>query len=487
MPDTSALALMRPVRVRVVFKYLGQLLALLAVLSIVPALVALATGEWGVALRYLAVIVALLLVSLPLARLPEPHRIERNEALSITALVFLIAPAVMSYPLMADGVPWLDAWFEAVSGMTTTGLSTLASVEDRSAAFLFGRAWMQWYGGLGIAVLAVGMLMGHRVVSKQLLSTAGEEGQSTTARTYARRVVWVYLGFSLFAFGLILVAGTDPFTAVVHALAAVSTGGFSSFDASLAAMPQAARWAVSLVSLAGAVSLPLYYLAVTRRKPTVLLDNESRMLLGAVLVISLGLVLTHWVSRSSLGLGDIDQSVLLAISAQSTAGFSSADLSDQEPASRLLVILAMLMGGSAGSTAGGFKLIRILIVARLVQLIVQRINAPSRAVLSPRLGGLRIEADDIENVLVLAGLWFAVTLLSWWLFLLAGEPAMDSLFEVVSAVGTVGLSSGVTRPDLDAGLKVLLCVDMLLGRLEIIALLVLLYPRSWFDGRHVER
>ncbi|GAA0684678.1 hypothetical protein GCM10009104_07610 [Marinobacterium maritimum] len=170
MPDASALALMRTARLSVILKYLGQILVLLAMLTSVPMVVALILGDMIVSSRYLAVISLMALCALPLLRLAEPRRIERNEALCVTALAFLIVPLLMSYPLMAGGLSWIDAWFEAVSGITTTGLSTLASVESRSPAFLFGRAWMQWYGGLGIAVLAVALLMGHRVTSKQLLA-----------------------------------------------------------------------------------------------------------------------------------------------------------------------------------------------------------------------------------------------------------------------------------------------------------------------------
>ncbi len=484
MPDVSALALMRPARLPVILKYLGQLLVLLAMLTAVPMSVALIVGDMGVSGRYLVVIGLMVILALPLLRLPEPRRIERSEALCITALAFLIAPLLMSYPLMAGGLSWTDAWFEAVSGITTTGLSTLSSVEAQSPAFLFGRAWMQWYGGLGIAVLAVALLMGHRVTSKQLLDTAGEEGRSTTARTYARQVLWVYLALTLMGFILIWLGQSDPFVALIHSLAAVSTGGFSGFDASLAAMPFLGQLAVTLLSLAGAVSLPLYFLAVRRRQPQMLLDDECRTLLLAIMLMTLLLALSLTSSNAYPLDSALQQGFLLSVSAQSTSGFISLDIHELDTAAQLLLVLAMLIGGSTGSTAGGLKLIRLLILIRLIQVSLQRITAPPRAVLLPRIGGLRIDEEDISAVLVLFGLWFSVIFISWWVFLLYGEPPLDSLFEVVSAMGTVGLSSGITRPDLAPVLKFLLCINMLLGRLEIIALLVLLYPRTWWSRRH---
>ncbi len=483
MPDASALALMRSARFTVILRYLGQLLMLLSLLTCVPLIVALITQNLAVAFRYLVVIGLMILVATPLLYLPEPKRIERNEALCVTALVFLIAPLLMSYPLMAGGVSWLDAWFEAVSGITTTGLSTLASIETQSDAFLFGRAWMQWYGGLGIAVMAVALLMGHRVTSKQLLEPAGEEGRTTTAHIYARRVLWVYLALTFAGFVLLWLVLADPFVALIHSLAAVSTGGFSGFDASLAAMPYWGQAVITLLSLAGAVSLPLYYLAMLRQQPHILFNDETRTLLLIILLLTLllgGVLLSNpaydWKTA-------VWQGFLLGVSAQSTSGFSSFDIQGLDTAAQLVLILAMTIGGGTGSTAGGLKLIRLLIVLRLIQVSLQRITAPPRAVLLPRLNGLRLDEEDISGVLVLIGLWISVMVGSWWIFLLHGEPPLDSLFEVVSAMGTVGLSSGVTRPDLSPVLKIVLCVDMLLGRLEIIALLVLLYPRTWWNRR----
>lgn len=484
MPDAPAHALMRSVRPRVVLRSLAQLLIALGVLTLVPALFAFWSGAQELGLRLVELILVLLLVFVPLSFLPEPRYVQRNEALCITALVFLIVPFLMSYPLRAEGLFWIDAWFEAVSGITTTGLSTLASAESHSRAFLFTRAWMQWYGGLGIAVLAVALLMGHQVASRKLLQTSGEEGASSTARSYARQVLLVYCGLTLSGFLLIRLTHPNSFDALIHALAAVSTGGFSGFDDSLTSLSVVAQLAITLVSLAGAISLPLYFIALTKRQPRRLLEDETRALLIAVLVLTLVIAVYLLLSGQLKAVDAVKNALLLAVSAQSTTGFTSLDLSSLDKGLMLLLILSMLVGGSAGSTAGGLKLIRLLILLQVIRVTLQRINAPSRAVLSPRLGRDVIDAEDISSVLVLLGLWLLVVMLSWWVFLLYGEPPLNALFEVVSAVSTVGLSSGITRPDLAPVLKVVLCIDMLLGRVEIVALLVLFLPRTWIGRRH---
>jgi trk system potassium uptake protein TrkH len=154
-----------------------------------------------------------------------------------------------------------------------------------------------------------------------------------------------------------------------------------------------------------------------------------------------------------------------------------------DPASKLTLIASMLTGGCSGSTAGGIKLVRLLILLRLIQLALRSSAASERSVMHLRVGGARLEPDVIVNALLLLGLWALVVFLSWFPFLLYGYDPLNALFEVVSATGTVGLSSGITRPALEPALKLLLTLDMLFGRVEIVALLVVLYPGTWLGRR----
>ena len=225
------------VRGRVVLKYLAQLMLLLAALDLVPAAVALGYGDGTLALRFTVVTLVLVAGSVPWVRLAVPAVIQTNEALAVTALAFLVGAASMVYPFMGAGMALPDALFEAVSGITTTGLSCLAGVEDKPKSFLFARAWMQWYGGLGIVILSLALLMGHERIARRLLGRPAEgEGVAVGIRRYARQVVGVYLVLTLLVALLLWVTGLDGFTAVAHALSAVSTGGFSTYDDSLAGL-----------------------------------------------------------------------------------------------------------------------------------------------------------------------------------------------------------------------------------------------------------
>ena len=149
------------------------------------------------------------------------------------------------------------------------------------------------------------------------------------------------------------------------------------------------------------------------------------------------------------------------------------------------MIVAMLVGGSVGSSAGGFKLLRLLILLRMLQLMIRRAAMPSHAVAEPYLAGHKLETDDMLRAMQLILLFIGIMVLSWLPFVIMGYDPLDALFEVVSACGTVGLSSGIARPELEPFLKGVLCFDMIAGRVEIIALLIVLYPRNWIGRREV--
>ena len=474
------------VRGRVILKYSGQLALMLGVLTLVPLGVAMLAAEWMIFIRYAVICGGLFLVGGLLAKLPAPTYIQANEALTVTVMAFVCSSLLMSWPLMADGLPFIDAFFESVSGVTTTGLTTLNNIENLSMTFLFSRAWMQWYGGLGIVVLSVALLIGHHAAARRLTEPVDSgETLMVTARTHARHSLIGYLCLTLFGFVLVWSLSGNGFPALLHVLSAVSTGGFSPYNNSLAGMEsQAAAIAVIFISFLGAVSLPLYWRAVDAgwREGLIglLTDVELRALLLAGLMVGLMLTWLGWFHGETMAWY---HGLMLGFSAQTTTGFVTTPISDLDAASKVIMIFAMLVGGSVGSSAGGFKLLRLLILLRMLQLMIRRAAMPSHAVAEPYLSGHKLETDDMVRALQLILLFIGVAFLSWIPFVVMGYDPLDALFEVVSACGTVGLSSGISRSELEPILKGVLCFDMLAGRVEIIALLIVLYPRNWIGRR----
>jgi trk system potassium uptake protein TrkH len=472
------------IRPLVVVKYLGQLVAVFALLLVVPLIIAVLSGESAMSLHYLALIVLLLLAAFPTRYIPQQKQIHPNEAMVTTALIFMISAGVMTYPGVAIGIAPIDALFESVSGITTTGLSTLVTLEDKPQSYLFARAWLQWCGGLGIVVLSIAFLGRQQTSARRLMESIGGETLDTTARTYARRMLAVYLVLTLCGFVLVWLLMGDAFLAMTHTLAAISTGGFSPFDASLASLKDwPTRYSIIALSLLGALPFPLFYFAFRRRFSEIFEDLELRALIVICLIACTVIYFSLWLNTDHNWPGALKHAALLGLSAQTTTGFTSLPIQELDDLTKVNLIISMFVGGGMASTAGGVKVIRLLVLLRLIQIFIQRTAMPVHAVTTPRLGGRPLETDEIQRATVVILLYIGIILSSWVCFIIYGYAPLDALFEVVSAIGTVGLSCGIATPDLEPVLKLILCFDMLAGRLEIIALLVLWYPHTWFGIR----
>jgi trk system potassium uptake protein TrkH len=287
--------------------------------------------------------------------------------------------------------------------------------------------------------------------------------------------------------GVVILAVSDFgwFHAVVYAMAAVSTGGFSPADAGLIGANSFGATMVMILAVAGAVPLALYDRMVREDRWVLARNQQFQGLLIAGLATGLVLAFLTWWRGGTAWPEALLHGLLNAFSAQSTAGFSTVEIAALEPGAKLTLIISMMIGGSAGSTAGGIKILRLLILGRLFYLILQKTGMPNRAVAYAGLGGQRLDGDEIQNALCLILFFLILTIISWAPFVIMGHQPLDALFEVVSAIATVGLSAGVAGPELHALLKGVLCADMLLGRLEILAWIVLLFPGTWL-GRRME-
>jgi trk system potassium uptake protein TrkH len=438
-------------------------------------------GDRFLAAAYAGVALILLGVGAGLARLEAPEDLRANEALVVPTLSFLAAPFLFAIPPTLAGVDPLDALFESVSGFTTTGLSTLGSSEAQPRTLLFVRAWQQWMGGLGVVVFALAVFVGPGIAARRLAEESlGEAEILRSTRSRARSVLSIYLVLTSLGVAGLWALGLGPFDAITHALAAVSTGGFSTRDASLAAFPgELQRVAVIALSALCAISFSLYRPRPGWSVRSFTSDLGVRTLLGLGLAVSLLLIGIEALNQPTGASEWLRELPLLAFSAQSTAGFSSVPVADLQPASKLVLVGAMLVGGDMGSTAGGFKLLRLLILVRVVQMAIRRRSLPPHAVVASTIRGHRLEDAEIASALSTVLLFLGVVGVGWLVFVAFGHPAVDSLFEIASATGTVGLSTGLSRPELEAPLKAILCIAMWMGRLEVLPLLVALGPATW--------
>jgi len=443
--------------------------------------VSLAGQRYAVALSYLAIALICGLCYVISRRIDRVQQLQRNETLAVAALVFISSSLLFTLPMLQYNMSFIDAWFETVSGVTTTGLSTLPSVEDKPAAFLFARGWMQWVGGLGVIVLALAIHTQPGIETKMFGADAADvDSHIGGTRAHAKRILVVYAMLTIIGIGALLGAGSSMLDAIVHAMTAVSTGGFANRDDSFASYGIGEQWIVSVLSVLGAISLHLYYRPTIKSLRASFKDPQFRCLLLFVALLPLAVFALVWLNG---GTATIGQAYFNTVSAITTAGFASSSILPFGGAAMLLICACMFIGGGIGSTAGGIKLYRLLVLFKAMQMFLRRAASGVHSQLHLRLDGKRVDYLTIENVLAIICGYLVFLVGSWLIFLGYGMPPMESLYEVTSALGTAGVSSGLTSMELPTPLKLVLICNMLLGRVETVAIIVLLVPSTWFGKR----
>jgi len=464
-----------PFDLRAIRAYLGVSLQLLGALLFVPLGVALLAGELPEAALFALAALGALLGGWGAAR-RRPATLEPKEGLVVTALAYLAFGLVGAIPFLTQ-TSFLNAFFEAMSGFTTTGLSVL-DPETLPQSLTFFRAYSQWIGGAGIIVLSLAVLLRSGPAAFRLYASEyGEETLVGSVIATARVVLSVYALLTALGFLGFVAAGLGPWDALLHALSTISTGGFSPYGESVGRFSSKGPWvppAAALGMLLGAVSFPLYWRA--RRDGLVVLakDLQLRALLA---LLGLG-TLVLW-GLSGWRLGELIPALFHSASALSTAGFQLSDPATWPEGSAAWVIGLMELGGSAGSTAGGLKLFRLALLFKLAHRLVVRALLPEEARVPIKLQGVAVPDRELEWVAGFFALYAGWLGISTLLLGLAGFPLESALFESASALGTVGLSMGVTSPELVGWAKLVLIADMWAGRLEILPVLVALYPGAW--------
>lgn len=480
--DRSATILSYAVRPRVALHVGALALLALTPLPLAPGIVAALDGDWPFALRCAVVLASFLAIGI-LGRSKTPRAPRLNEALSVMAGVFIFPPAAMGWAMAAYDIPLNAALFEAVAGLTTAGLSVLPAPEQLDDTLLFTRAWMQWIGGLGFAVLVLGLMGGAGGSAARRLNQAQPMGEDPMAplRTRARRTLGVYVCLTFVCFLALWITGPDAFRAALFAMTALATGGFAPHSTSAAVL---GGWLPQVVlisfSTLGAINFSLYLHALEGKAPDARLRREVGAFFGFAAATIAGLALFMLLDGFS-PTEVARHAPFLGMAAQSSVGFTTIDLGDLPAAGLAFLVIAMWIGGNSGSTAGGIKTIRAMTVLATVRLTLQRTSLPPDAVTRLSVGGELVSREALESVFTVVILSVGTIVLAWLPFLVAGY-GLESLIDVAGAVTTGGLSVGIIGPDLEPGLKAVLTAAMILGRVEFIALLVLIWPPTWLGG-----
>lgn len=468
----------------------GLLTAGLGIAMLLPAVVdvAAANPDWQI-FAASALLTWTLGTMMALAtRRPDTMQISVRQAFLMTAAVWFILSAFSALPFLALGLDFDDAFFEAVSGFTTTGSTVIVGLDNLPPGLLLWRALLQWIGGVGIVVMAIIILPFLRVGGMQLFhAESSDRSEKIVPRPFqlVGYIGGIYLALTIACAVCYISAGMRAFDAVCHALTTVSTGGFANYDTSLGHYRSpAVEWFAIVFMLAGALPFVAYIKLIKGDEWNLWQNSQIRVLVVFVAVVSV--VLGVWLAPR-IHVSEIEGIRLAAfhvVSIVTTTGYAATDyLSWGAPAIALFFLLTFV-GGCAGSTAGGIKIYRFEVLGLLVRAHIQRLVRPSRLV-TLRYADQRLPEDVPASVLAFLAVYIGTTALFTLLLAMTGLDFDTAISAAATAIGNVGPGIGpVVGPagnfsSVPDPAKWVLTAAMLLGRLELFTLIVLFDPDFW--------
>lgn len=469
---------------KTIFNIIGKVLLLEAALLLLPLGVSAAysdgcTDDFLIGAAAAAALGAVMFFPTRAVRKPLSVR----DSLAVAALTWLLASLVGCLPFMTSGEisSFPDAFFETVSGFTTTGASILTDVEHMSRSLLFWRSFTHWLGGMGILVLVTAIAAGSGSGSTNILK-AEMPGHSLDkftpkAKNNAKLLYGIYIALTLLETVLLIAGGMPVFDSVVHALGTAGTGGFGIKADSIASYSAYLQWVITVFMLLFGVSFNIYCLVLMRRWREVLRSNELRCYLGIFAAATVIVCISIYPMYNSVS-EVIRLSSFQTASIITTTGYATADFNAWPQLAKAVLFILMFCGGCMGSTAGGLKISRVTVLAQVCANELRRSINP-RAVNSVKLNGTVLTDEQERSVLSYLALYLAVTVVTFILVSIDGLGFEEDISAAVSCVNNIGPGFGLIGPAGSYAVysgfaKIVLSVAMLIGRLEIYPLLALM-------------
>ena len=479
---------------RMIFYTVGQIILLEGILFILPLIVSLCYWEEKSMICFSVTLVSALVTGFLMTLVSKPGNkvIYAREGFIIVTFAWIALSAIGSVPFVISGeIPNVfDAFFETVSGFTTTGASVLTDVESMSHGMLFWRSFTHWLGGMGVLVLIMAIIPKNsgtdsgRAMHILRAEMAGPIiGKLVPkARDTAKILYYIYLGLTLLEFLFLVAGGMPVFDSLVHAVGTAGTGGFGIKADSLAGYSPYSQWVITIFMLLFGVNFNLFYFLLLRRFKTVF-TNRELWVYFAVVAVSVGIITWNIMPIYHNFSDSFRHSSFQVAGIISSTGYATADFNQWPQLSKNIMFLLMFMGGCAGSTAGGLKVSRVMILFKIIQKDVRRLLHP-RSVTAVKLEGKAVDNNTLYSVSTYFALYMALILGTF--LLISFEPLSfeTNLSAAVSCVNNIG--PGFDRAGPMDGYaaysnfsKLVLSIAMLLGRLEIYPILLAFYPHTW--------
>ncbi|MBC3480888.1 TrkH family potassium uptake protein [Pseudomonas sp. SWRI59] len=421
--------------------------------------------------------------------MPEAPQLRARDMYFLTTVSWVIVCAFAALPMVfIRHISYTDAFFETMSGITTTGSTVLTGLDSASPGLLIWRSLLHWLGGIGFIGMAVAILPLLRVGGMRLFQTESSDwSDKVTPRSHvaAKMILVIYLGLTALATVALWAAGMTPFEAINHSMSLISTGGFSTSDASLGHWRQpAVHWVAVVVMILGSLPFTLYVATLRGHRRALLKDHQVRGFLGFLVVVWVA-VGTWLYLHSDLSWTDAFRIVAVNVtSVVTTTGIAVGDYTLWGSFAVLLFFYLTFIGGCSGSTAGGLKIFRFQVAASLLVSSLKQLIHP-RAMISKKYNGHPIDEEIVRSLLTFSFFFsFTIAMIALGLSLIgldwttALSGAATAVCNVGPGLGTVIGPAGNFASIPDAA-KWLLTIGMLLGRLEILTVLVLVSPAFW--------
>ena len=473
---------------RMISYILGWILIFEAIFMAVPVITAVCFGEsavwWFLATAAVCVVIGLLLTQI---KKPQNKKLFSREGFVIVSLSWIVLSVFGAFPFFLSGeIPsFIDALFETVSGFTTTGASILSDVESLSKSMLMWRSFTHWVGGMGVLVFIMAFVHLSGAQNMHIMK-AESPGPSVSklvprVKTTALLLYGIYFTLTLVEFVILLFGGLSPFEALNTAFATAGTGGFGIYNTSLGGFSTFVQIVVIVFMLLFSVNFNSYYF-ILKGKIRDALSLEVRVFFGIVIASTLIIAYNIMENLSGFGQALLDSSFAVS-SLISTTGFSTVDFNNWPELSRTILVLLMFVGACAGSTGGGMKVSRIIILFKnlgrelLVMIHPQQVK-------KIKMDGHPVEDETVHSVSVYIVAYIALIIVSIALISFDNHDLITNFTAVVSATNNIGPGLELVGPSANFGFfsifsKIVLIFDMLAGRLELFPMLLLFNPSMW--------
>ena len=478
-------------RFSVILRYVGTVMLCLSAIMAVSAGISYASGDTGFYPLLLSALLTLLLGGFPMIFVSKADSITTKEGFMIVVGSWVVSCVVGMFPYLIWGGEFslVNAWFESVSGFTTTGASILTNIEDLPQGLLFWRSATNWIGGVGVVMFALLVLpslgTNKMALSGIEMSSLAKDNYRYRTQKVAKILLTIYIGLTIISTLALKLAGMRWFDALNHAMSASATGGFSTKNASIGFYDSPLiEWILIAVMFLSSLHYGLIYSTFTRKSNNIFRSEVVRVyvaiIVGATLFIATSLYFADIYPNIFTSLR---QSVFQTVSLITTTGFATADTNLWTPFAVVILIILSIICGCAGSTSGGAKVDRILLYFKVLVARLRGQQHPN-AVIRIRLDGILQEDRQVNTVTLFLTTYFVLILLGTLTSTLLGLDLLTAFSSSVAFIGNVGPGFGaVGSLDNYAGLPSLLKIQgsvlMLMGRLEIFGFIQFLFIRMW--------